>query len=91
MAAVAARELSDGEVVFVGIGLPNLSRAGKRPAFISRAIAFDLASAERACAFGDKRNLATTRCYPLPSKRDVPHPPSPRLPPHKWGLLVIWG
>src|SRR3989475_1847477 len=25
MAAVAARELSDGEVVFVGIGLPNLA------------------------------------------------------------------
>src|SRR5437773_4656650 len=26
MAAVAARELADGEVVFVGIGLPNLAR-----------------------------------------------------------------
>src|SRR5256885_11113914 len=25
MAAVAARELADGEVVFVGIGLPNLA------------------------------------------------------------------
>ena len=25
MAAVAARELRDGEVVFVGIGLPNLA------------------------------------------------------------------
>ena len=25
MAAVAARELKDGEVVFVGIGLPNLA------------------------------------------------------------------
>src|SRR6266550_2965588 len=31
MASVAARELVDGEVVFVGIGLPNLARATHAP------------------------------------------------------------